>query len=769
MKPTALPIQLQNIPTELRVIPRWVCWRYAQRTKPDGGAVWAKLPVTAEGRPASTTDAKTWTTFEDAVDGMILEGFDGVGLVLGEDVQGIDLDDCRDTATGSLSELAQEVLEKVSGYAEVSPSGTGIKVFSRTNLDASRTKKEAGVELYREGRYFTVTGHAINGHAGLPAEVQDLGWFIRKVWDEELFTLKGDAGERALALYKGPLKGWDADRIRKEIGPHLDLEMHYEDWIRVGQAIYHQFEGDDEGFELWDELFQDSPKYSGREYGWERWRSFNVQRARGRGPITLASILKMTKDKRDAAKRDERNSLLEDFKQRVETCADARDLQDQVAARIANTPELSDVEREILAKAIQVRAKDLGVTLPIGTTRGWVRSRVRAVGGFVHVNDEGYPLCTLENMRVLLDQLRYVVRYNVIKKSIEILIPGAGFSRDNRDNAAIAHVLSECEKVRMSTKHVAQFLITLADENPYNPVATWIESRPWDGVSRLDAFYDTVRATGNDSLKRKLLRKWLLQAVAAAFSPDGIASQGILTLVGPQNIGKTTWFQRLAPVELDVILTGHTLDTRSKDSVLIALSFWVVELGELDATMRKSDISALKSFVTQPLDKIRRPYAATESSFGRRTVFCGTVNDGLYLHDSTGNRRFWTIEVEGFERDHGVDMQQLWAEVLLAWRAGEAFHLDQGEVAELNAHNEDFTAVDPVEERLLSGFDWERVVAWEWATATEALARVGITDPSKSQTISAARVLRRVNGGQRKKSSGRVLFALPSQSEDFLK
>jgi putative DNA primase/helicase len=87
--------------------------------------------------------------------------FDGIGMTLGADVQGIDLDDCRDPETGELNELAQEVLAKVDGYAEVSPSGTGIKLFAKTNLDGSRTKKEMGVELYREGRYFTVTGQAL--------------------------------------------------------------------------------------------------------------------------------------------------------------------------------------------------------------------------------------------------------------------------------------------------------------------------------------------------------------------------------------------------------------------------------------------------------------------------------------------------------------------------------------------------------------------------------------------------------------------------------
>jgi hypothetical protein len=366
-RPKALSVSCESVPEELRAINRWVCWRFVKKKKPDGSINWAKVPFTVTGQHASSTNPKTWASYDDVEQAYMLDDFDGIGLVLGDDVQGIDLDDVRDPVTGELLPIAQEVLDKVEGYAEISPSGTGIKVFSRTNLDASRTKKEAGVELYREGRYFTVTGHAINGHARLPAEVQDLGWLVEKLWGDEI-KASTDASERALELYKAPLEGWDADRIRQEIGPHLDLEMHYEEWIRVGQALYHQFEGDDEGFELWDELFQDSPKYGGHEYGWERWRSFNAQRARGRGPVTLASILKMTKDQR-------RTGLLEEFKQKIETCSDARGLQEQVAAKIANTPEVSEMEREILAAAIQGRAKDLGVKLPIATARGWVKSR----------------------------------------------------------------------------------------------------------------------------------------------------------------------------------------------------------------------------------------------------------------------------------------------------------------------------------------------------------------------------------------------------------
>lgn len=768
-RPSALPVQPAAIPTSLKEIPRWLLWRHTKRKKPDGSTFWAKVPYQANGKSASTTDPATWCSYSDAFDAWVLGDFDGLGITLGADIQGIDLDDCRDPVTGELTDLAQEVLDRIDGYAEVSPSGTGIKLFAKTNLDASRTKKEMGVELYREGRYFTVTGHVLGeGHLDLSAEVQDLGWLIEKVWQETMVPVVGDASDMELLHYRAPLDDWDIDRVRDEIGPYLDLEMHYEDWIKVGQALYHQFDGSQEGFELWDALFQDSTKYSGEAYGWERWRSFKSHRAVGRGPVTLASVIKLVKPQRDAAKRSERDKTMADLMDAIEATIDARDLQEKVAAKVANDSELSDVEREQVAAAIQAKVKTLGVKMEIATVRGWVRARVRGSGGFVHLNDDGHPLCTLENFRSLIERLGWTIRYNVIKKSIEILIPGESFTRDNRDNAALACVLSECEKVRMPTKHIAQYLIRIADENQYNPVATWVLSKPWDGVSRLDAFFDTVKSPV--SIKDKLMRKWGIQAVAAAFSPDGIAAQGILTFVGPQNIGKTTWFRKLVPEDLDAVLTGHTLDLKSKDSIFIALTYWIVELGELDATFKKSEVSAMKAFITQPQDKLRRPYAAVESNFGRRTVFGGSVNGEEFLADPTGNRRYLTIPVSGFEFDHGVDMQQVWAEFHSLWTGGEAFFLSMDEVAELNTHNEQFTIIDPLEERISGAFDWgPHVTMWSWMTVTDVLLRIGIREPTKGQTISASAIIRKMNGGKRRKSNGASLVAVPDELNEFLK
>ena len=764
MKPTALPVRLEGIPSELKGMNAWVMWSYRERS-----GNWTKVPRMIDGKNASSTDTTTWASYGDVVDTLIMdEGFDGIGLMLGADVQGIDLDDCRDPASGVLSDFAQEVLDRVDGYAETSPSGTGIKIFTRSNLDGGRTKKEIGLELYKDGRYFTVTGHGINGHDSLPDDVQDLGWLIEKVWGESVVNPGPDGAVGDLATYRPTLDGWDLDRVIDEVLPHLDPDCGYGDWLKVGAAMHHQGEGDPDWLAAWDSWSEGSGKYT-EGLCEQKWDSFRQQRATGKGAVTLASLLKDTKDKRALVVRGERDQAMDSIMAQIEAASDPRDLQEKVAASVANNGDFSDVDRARVATAIQRQAKALGVSLEIGTVRGWLRARVRA--SFPHLNDDGHPLCTLENLQVLLGRLSVVVRYNVISKNVEILIPDSSFTRDNRDNASIAYILSECEKARMGTKFVPQFLLMLADSNPYNPVANWVTSAPWDGVSRLKSFYNTVDCGGqmDQGLKEMLVRKWLIQAIAAAFEPDGIAAQGVLTFSGPQNIGKTTWFKKLAPESLNVIHTGHTLDVRSKDSCLGAISFWIVELGEVDGTIRKSDMAALKSFITQALDSIRRPYAMTESLYGRRTVFGASVNDVLYLADPSGNRRFWTIPAVAFGSFDGLDMQQVWAEVLTLWQAGERWYLSMDEAGDLGQHNDQFTAVDPIDERLTSGFGWgPHVAVWDWITATEALIRIGIKDPTKAQTITASRVLQRLNAGQRRKSNGRVLFSVPNVANDFL-
>jgi primase-polymerase (primpol)-like protein len=145
-----------TLPERLIDRDQWVCWREQER---DGKPT--KLPVEPEtGELASTTDDRTWRSFEEARAYAESEpSIDGLGFVFTapDPFVGVDLDDCRDPETGTLDDRAQAIVTELDSYAEVSPSGTGVHVLLEGELPGDRTRSGA-VETYDRARYFTMTG-----------------------------------------------------------------------------------------------------------------------------------------------------------------------------------------------------------------------------------------------------------------------------------------------------------------------------------------------------------------------------------------------------------------------------------------------------------------------------------------------------------------------------------------------------------------------------------------------------------------------------------
>ncbi|WP_302081361.1 phage/plasmid primase, P4 family [Salinibaculum rarum] len=184
-RPDPLPFDPEPVPDTLADRCQWVAWRYRFDTDRDE---WTKVPVDPNtGEFAKSTDQDTWTSFSDAVayHDRTRTNTDGVGFVVhdGEDVVGFDLDDCRDQDTGSLEQWAEDVLDTVPTYAEVSPSGTGLRLFGLGDVPDGGTRNdvdgaEGHLEMYETGRYLTVTGHALDK---TPADVRRVGDYITTV------------------------------------------------------------------------------------------------------------------------------------------------------------------------------------------------------------------------------------------------------------------------------------------------------------------------------------------------------------------------------------------------------------------------------------------------------------------------------------------------------------------------------------------------------------------------------------------------------------
>jgi putative DNA primase/helicase len=374
---------------------------------------------------------------------------------------------------------------------------------------------------------------------------------------------------------------------------------------------------------------------------------------------------------------------------------------------------------------------------------------------FPAVGHKNRPLQVTDNLKALLQGIGIVCRYNQIKKGPEIIVPGMNSVLDEQDNTALTMVTDYALKYGLTAARIPEMLDSIAAKNPYCPIQTYINSKPWDGVERFKQLCDQLE-TSDNSMSRFLIRKWLIQAVAAAYGKNGLNGSGTLVLTGPQGIGKTQFFKKLTSGIEGVFLEGATLNPADKDSVMTACSHWICELGELDATFRKSDLAQLKAFLSKNTDKLRRPYAKKDSNFQRRTVFAGTVNDFQFLHDPTGNRRFWPIEIIAVSRDESIDYQQLWAEVFTWYEKNESWHLTPDEAIKLNHYSDQFLITDLEVERLLTVYNFNDCKSWKWSSMKNICDEIELERPNKSETMRIAVAIRKYNGNVPPKLSNGV-------------
>ena len=164
------------IPGELRQHDRFVLW--ARESRHDGDSP-TKIPYSSKTlRKASSTDPATWASFATTAAMLTRHAirFAGLGFVLGDDAPfvGIDLDDCRNPDTGAIVPRAQRIIDRLNTYAEISPSLCGVKLIGTGKMPTvdgagKNYRKDpwqtgtGGIEFYRRGRFFTLTGNHLPG------------------------------------------------------------------------------------------------------------------------------------------------------------------------------------------------------------------------------------------------------------------------------------------------------------------------------------------------------------------------------------------------------------------------------------------------------------------------------------------------------------------------------------------------------------------------------------------------------------------------------
>jgi predicted P-loop ATPase len=210
----------------------------------------------------------------------------------------------------------------------------------------------------------------------------------------------------------------------------------------------------------------------------------------------------------------------------------------------------------------------------------------------------------------------------------------------------------------------------VAREHPVNPVGTWLESRGWDGTSRLDAWLPRYLGCTDTELHRALGPLFLKAAAMRGIQP-GCQQDGCPVLEGPEGILKSSAVRLLAgPWGAESLPAFGT-----KDASLIAARSWIIELSELSAMLR-SHVAETNSFLTRTKDVFRLPYGRHVIEQLRGCFFIGTVNPSTfgYIRDSAGGRRCWPIQCGVIDLPAlRQDLDQLWGEAVTRLHAGETW------------------------------------------------------------------------------------------------
>lgn len=314
-------------------------------------------------------------------------------------------------------------------------------------------------------------------------------------------------------------------------------------------------------------------------------------------------------------------------------------------------------------------------------------------------NVEGVALY-IENHRLLRGRLAF----NAFTQSVEL-----------DGNELADHHVAEFRRImhkdgfRAKKSDVADEMLAEARRRTHDPLTDYLQGLKWDGVPRLDTWLYEYLGTPQTEYARAVGRKFLIGAVARALRP-GCKMDTMLVLEGEQGTGKSTALRYLFG---DRFFIDHLPDFQSKDSFQQLQGAWCVEVAELSA-VSKADIADVKQFLSRLVDKFRPPFGRLPISIPRRTVFGGSVNpeEGAgYLRDPTGARRFWPVATENIHLPELLeDRDQLWAEAVVAYGAGESWHLtDPGVIAAAQEEQAARRDVDPwetpIQEYLLAGGD----------------------------------------------------------------
>lgn len=307
----------------------------------------------------------------------------------------------------------------------------------------------------------------------------------------------------------------------------------------------------------------------------------------------------------------------------------------------------------------------------------------------------GEPLNTIQNVQVILEndpRLKGKVYHDEMagRAMVSAPLPWEPQKYPYRprqwkddDDAGLRGYMESVYRITGKEKVLDGFAV-FALNHKVNKLKEQLLSAVWDGESRVDTLLVDYFGAEDTLYTREAIRKTLVGAVARILNP-GVKFDTMLILAGKQGIGKSTFFRYLGMEWYSDSLCTF----EGKDAAELLQGYWMIEAGELTG-MTKSEMSAVKQFLSKCDDVYRASYGKRTEKHLRQCIIVGTTNETEFLKDYTGNRRFWPVDLglhphgKNVWKDLPSEVMQIWAEAVYMYRLGESLILsdEAGKMAE---------------------------------------------------------------------------------------
>lgn len=381
------------------------------------------------------------------------------------------------------------------------------------------------------------------------------------------------------------------------------------------------------------------------------------------------------------------------------------------------------LKQECVAKVISAERYEKAQQSFANAPATVVKEDLDWIGKLQCSSQTGQPLKTIDNVLIILEHDPRITDafYHDEFANRPVVVKALPWERHegpykqrqwtDEDDSGLRHYIEKIYGIT-GKERIYDAVAIYATSHKKHKIRDYLKALVWDGIPRLDTLLIDYFGVEDGPYARETCRKALTAAVARIMCP-GIKYDYMLIVAGAQGIGKSTFFQYLGKDWYSDSLTTF----EGRDAAEQLQGYWIIEAGELTG-LNKSEMNAVKQFMSKTEDVYRMPYGRRTAAFPRSCIIVGTTNDTEFLKDRTGNRRFWPVDAGKIEPTKSVfldlpgEVDQIWAEAYMRFVAGEKLYLEGASAQEAKEQQENHKESSPKEGIILEFLNKKVTVDW---------------------------------------------------------